>query len=168
MCKLKPETIGPQILCFSKKKVFGLLCEIVSNISLYVCNGTKMLKSHLFMVIKKQINALFGETLVKTSAWQSDMAHFCQSLKSQRLVAIYCSLLIFHQPKYLLETISLSFSVSAMEAIFHSSSFLLPSIPADETRYALVVLNQNLPRFTPLLWEHGTFLFFFPMNRSFR
>ncbi|KFK42645.1 hypothetical protein AALP_AA1G022000 [Arabis alpina] len=47
-----------------------------------------------------------------------------------------------------------------MEVMFHSSSFLLPSIPSDEetpatNRYALVVLNQNLPRFTPLLWEHA-------------
>ncbi|XP_056847834.1 uncharacterized protein LOC108819281 [Raphanus sativus] len=38
-----------------------------------------------------------------------------------------------------------------MEVMFHSSSFLLPT---DKARYALVVLNQNLPRFTPLLWEH--------------
>ncbi|CAH8305353.1 unnamed protein product [Eruca vesicaria subsp. sativa] len=46
--------------------------------------------------------------------------------------------------------------MSAMEVMFHSSSFLLPSIPADEaTRYAIVVLNQKLPRFTPLLWEHA-------------
>jgi thiamine pyrophosphokinase len=40
--------------------------------------------------------------------------------------------------------------------MIHSSSFLLP---CDETstgtRYALVVLNQSLPRFTPLLWEHA-------------
>ncbi|KAG2322542.1 hypothetical protein Bca52824_015755 [Brassica carinata] len=45
-----------------------------------------------------------------------------------------------------------------MEVMFHSSSFLLPSIPADEassTKYAIVVLNQKLPRFTPLLWEHA-------------
>lgn len=59
--------------------------------------------------------------------------------------------------------LSLSLS-SAMEIMFHSSSFLLPSIPADETRYALVVLNQNLPRFTPLLWEHGTCSSFFVRN----
>ncbi|ESQ36645.1 hypothetical protein EUTSA_v10008492mg [Eutrema salsugineum] len=48
--------------------------------------------------------------------------------------------------------------MSAMEVMFHSSCFLLPSIPTDgtsATRYALVVLNQNLPRFTPLLWEHA-------------
>jgi len=47
--------------------------------------------------------------------------------------------------------------MSAMDVMIHSSSFLLP---CDETstgtRYALVVLNQSLPRFTPLLWEHGT------------
>ncbi|PSR85995.1 Thiamine pyrophosphokinase [Actinidia chinensis var. chinensis] len=37
----------------------------------------------------------------------------------------------------------------------HSSSFLLPSIPTDNgpsPSYALIVLNQRLPRFTPLLW----------------
>ncbi|WZZ19882.1 hypothetical protein YC2023_121269 [Brassica napus] len=46
--------------------------------------------------------------------------------------------------------------MSGMEQVMiHSSSFLLPSIPADEaSAYAIVVLNQNLPRFTPLLWEH--------------
>jgi thiamine pyrophosphokinase len=46
----------------------------------------------------------------------------------------------------------------AMEVMFHSSAFLLPSIPADKTSaagYAIVVLNQSLPRFTPLLWEHA-------------
>uniref|UniRef100_A0A7N0TB99 Thiamine pyrophosphokinase n=1 Tax=Kalanchoe fedtschenkoi TaxID=63787 RepID=A0A7N0TB99_KALFE len=47
----------------------------------------------------------------------------------------------------------------------HTSTFLLPPIPAssvangpaDEagTKYALVVLNQSVPRFTPLLWEHA-------------
>ncbi|AEE27490.1 unnamed protein product [Arabidopsis thaliana] len=46
--------------------------------------------------------------------------------------------------------------MSAMDVMIHSSSFLLP---CDETstgtRYALVVLNQSLPRFTPLLWEHA-------------
>nr|GMD68941.1 thiamine pyrophosphokinase 1 isoform X1 [Ipomoea batatas] len=39
----------------------------------------------------------------------------------------------------------------------HSSSFLLPIPPADDNgpalTYALVVLNQSLPRFTPLLWK---------------
>ncbi|KAK9086422.1 hypothetical protein Syun_028816 [Stephania yunnanensis] len=46
----------------------------------------------------------------------------------------------------------------AMELMSHCSAFLLPSIPP-ETRpsltYALVVLNQRLPRFTPLLWKHA-------------
>ncbi|KNA20522.1 hypothetical protein SOVF_051370 isoform B [Spinacia oleracea] len=41
----------------------------------------------------------------------------------------------------------------------HSSSFLLPSIPieqgANSLNYALVILNQRLPRFAPLLWEHA-------------
>lgn len=46
-----------------------------------------------------------------------------------------------------------------MEAMVHSSSFLLPEIPAgdgDGLKYALVLLNQRLPKFTPLLWKHGT------------
>lgn len=41
----------------------------------------------------------------------------------------------------------------------HSSTFLLPSEknqPSSQTD-ALVILNQRLPRFAPLLWEHGTF-----------
>lgn len=44
------------------------------------------------------------------------------------------------------------------EVVHHSSAFLLPSIPADHLpplSYALVLLNQRLPRFTPLLWQHG-------------
>ncbi|XP_042483668.1 thiamine pyrophosphokinase 1-like [Macadamia integrifolia] len=44
-----------------------------------------------------------------------------------------------------------------MDLMSHSSSFLLPSIPVDNNNpsptYALVVLNQSLPRFTPLLWK---------------
>ncbi|RVX20478.1 Thiamine pyrophosphokinase 1 [Vitis vinifera] len=45
-----------------------------------------------------------------------------------------------------------------MDLMRHSSAFLLPSIPDDgpPPTYALVVLNQRLPRFTPLLWKHGT------------
>ncbi|KAK9282073.1 hypothetical protein L1049_004985 [Liquidambar formosana] len=45
-----------------------------------------------------------------------------------------------------------------MDVMYHSSSFLLPTIPADNgsaLTYALVVLNQRLPRFTPLLWKHA-------------
>ncbi|KAA8549171.1 hypothetical protein F0562_000855 [Nyssa sinensis] len=45
-----------------------------------------------------------------------------------------------------------------MDPMTHSSTFLLPSIPADNRpplAYALVVLNQRLPRFTPLLWQHA-------------
>lgn len=48
----------------------------------------------------------------------------------------------------------------AMDVMSHSSAFLLPTIPADHRppqTYALVVLNQSLPRFTPLLWNHGTY-----------
>ncbi|KAF2618808.1 hypothetical protein F2Q68_00038184 [Brassica cretica] len=41
-----------------------------------------------------------------------------------------------------------------MEVMSHSSSFLLPADEASAKRYALIVLNQNLPRFTPLVWEH--------------
>lgn len=46
-----------------------------------------------------------------------------------------------------------------MDVMKHSSAFLLPTVPADHRHsltYALVVLNQRLPKFTPLLWEHGT------------
>ncbi|XP_062088431.1 thiamine pyrophosphokinase 1 isoform X2 [Humulus lupulus] len=45
-----------------------------------------------------------------------------------------------------------------METMFHSSSFLLPSIPADPRppqAFALIILNQRLPKFAPLLWEHA-------------
>ncbi|KAK8635625.1 hypothetical protein V6N13_004352 [Hibiscus sabdariffa] len=47
-----------------------------------------------------------------------------------------------------------------MDLMHHSSAFLLPSIPPDRhlpppLTYALVVLNQSLPRFTPLLWMHA-------------
>ncbi|KAK1669473.1 hypothetical protein QYE76_057632 [Lolium multiflorum] len=40
----------------------------------------------------------------------------------------------------------------------HSSSFLLPSPPpppADAVSYAVVVLNQRLPRFAPLVWTRA-------------
>ncbi|CAH9123716.1 unnamed protein product [Cuscuta epithymum] len=43
-----------------------------------------------------------------------------------------------------------------MELMTHSSPFFLPNTPADEGHaltYALVILNQRLPRFTPLLWK---------------
>ena len=61
----------------------------------------------------------------------------------------------------------------AMDLMRHSSAFLLPSIPDDgpPPTYALVVLNQRLPRFTPLVWKHGTcpipffFSFFFSSFR---
>ncbi|KAK9945571.1 hypothetical protein M0R45_011079 [Rubus argutus] len=43
-----------------------------------------------------------------------------------------------------------------MELMSHSSTFLLP--PSTQSppslTYALVVLNQSLPRFSPLLWSH--------------
>ncbi|KAJ9696485.1 hypothetical protein PVL29_008621 [Vitis rotundifolia] len=44
-----------------------------------------------------------------------------------------------------------------MDLMRHSSAFLLPSIPDDgpPPTYALVVLNQRLPRFTPLVWKHA-------------
>ncbi|XP_068664004.1 thiamine pyrophosphokinase 1-like isoform X2 [Aristolochia californica] len=43
-----------------------------------------------------------------------------------------------------------------MEVMSHSSSFLLPALPSNNdpgVTYALIVLNQRLPRFTPLLWQ---------------
>jgi hypothetical protein len=45
----------------------------------------------------------------------------------------------------------------ARPTMTHSSAFLLPSAPADAaaTTYALIVLNQRLPRFAPLLWSRG-------------
>lgn len=61
----------------------------------------------------------------------------------------------------------------AMDVMTHASAFLLHSIPPDRCpslTYALVVLNQPLPRFTPLLWKHGIsipFLFFFPLTPDF-
>ncbi|KMT17500.1 hypothetical protein BVRB_2g037030 isoform A [Beta vulgaris subsp. vulgaris] len=45
-----------------------------------------------------------------------------------------------------------------MEVMHHSTAFLLPLIPSEQgfsLKYALVILNQRLPRFTPLLWEHA-------------
>lgn len=47
-----------------------------------------------------------------------------------------------------------------MDAMIHSSSFLLPEIPSGDghgagLKYALVLLNQRLPKFTPLLWNHA-------------
>ncbi|KAI3948614.1 hypothetical protein MKW98_027680 [Papaver atlanticum] len=46
-----------------------------------------------------------------------------------------------------------------MELMSHCSSFLLPSIPPSSSEenktYALILLNQPLPKFTPLLWNHA-------------
>ncbi|RDX85262.1 Thiamine pyrophosphokinase 1, partial [Mucuna pruriens] len=47
-----------------------------------------------------------------------------------------------------------------MEVMCHCSSFLLPpEIPnaacSLSLNYALIVLNQSLPRFAPLLWDHA-------------
>ncbi|XP_041995513.1 thiamine pyrophosphokinase 1-like isoform X2 [Salvia splendens] len=44
-----------------------------------------------------------------------------------------------------------------MESLTHSSSFLLPNPPVDTAAltYVLVVLNRDLPRFTPLLWKNA-------------
>nr|GEV92422.1 thiamine pyrophosphokinase 1 isoform X1 [Tanacetum cinerariifolium] len=44
--------------------------------------------------------------------------------------------------------------------MIHRSTFLLPpttTTTGDETTttYALIVLNQRLPRFSPLLWQHA-------------
>ncbi|KAJ3676163.1 hypothetical protein LUZ60_003575 [Juncus effusus] len=42
-----------------------------------------------------------------------------------------------------------------MEVMTHSSTFLLPNEPDEMLNYALVVLNQPLPRFAPLLWNRA-------------
>lgn len=46
-----------------------------------------------------------------------------------------------------------------MAFMIHSSTFLLPTIPTDSSvpalTYSLIILNQRLPRFTPLLWKHA-------------
>uniref|UniRef100_A0A0D9V0S5 Thiamin pyrophosphokinase catalytic domain-containing protein n=1 Tax=Leersia perrieri TaxID=77586 RepID=A0A0D9V0S5_9ORYZ len=50
-------------------------------------------------------------------------------------------------------------AIRSMDVMVHSSTFLLPKLhqpghtPAKN--YALVVLNQNLPRFMPRLWTHA-------------
>ncbi|XP_073263781.1 thiamine pyrophosphokinase 1 isoform X1 [Populus alba] len=44
-----------------------------------------------------------------------------------------------------------------MDVMTHSSTFLLPGNDhGSSVTYALVVLNQRLPRFTPILWDHGS------------
>lgn len=58
-----------------------------------------------------------------------------------------------------------------MEVMTHSSAFLLSNPSAAdggaEVAYVLVVLNRDLPRFTPLLWKNGDSralaVVFFPM-----
>ncbi|KAI9400192.1 hypothetical protein POPTR_002G205800v4 [Populus trichocarpa] len=43
-----------------------------------------------------------------------------------------------------------------MDVMTHSSTFLLPGNDhSSSVTYALVVLNQRLPRFTPILWDHA-------------
>ncbi|KAJ0054376.1 hypothetical protein Pint_00990 [Pistacia integerrima] len=45
-----------------------------------------------------------------------------------------------------------------MEVMIHSSTFLLPTNSSDthpSLTYALILLNQRLPRFAPLLWNHA-------------
>lgn len=54
-----------------------------------------------------------------------------------------------------------------MKLMCHSSNFLVPpenqntasssSSSSVSLTYALVILNQNLPKFTPLLWDHGIY-----------
>ncbi|KAL4377933.1 hypothetical protein GQ457_02G002700 [Hibiscus cannabinus] len=49
-------------------------------------------------------------------------------------------------------------TLTTMDTMHHSSTFLLPTVPENQRpslTYALVVLNHNLPRFTPLLWKHA-------------
>lgn len=56
----------------------------------------------------------------------------------------------------------------AMDVMIHSSNFLLPNpaaaaaaddningLTSPPTKYALIILNQRLPRLTPLLWSHA-------------
>lgn len=48
--------------------------------------------------------------------------------------------------------------LATMSLTSHSSTFLLPNLPTDDgpaLTYALVILNQSLPKFTPLLWKHA-------------
>ncbi|KZV33773.1 hypothetical protein F511_09444 [Dorcoceras hygrometricum] len=53
---------------------------------------------------------------------------------------------------------SLSYFIGAVVAMMiHSSTFLLPDLVSRSSDYALVLLNQRLPRFTPLLWKHSQF-----------
>lgn len=62
-----------------------------------------------------------------------------------------------------------------MELMCHCSSFLLPPESLNNNNntcilshsYALVVLNQRLPRFAPLLWDHGTLAFGFLSSSSY-
>ncbi|GAA0160929.1 kinase [Lithospermum erythrorhizon] len=42
-----------------------------------------------------------------------------------------------------------------MEVMSHSSAYLLPHGNPSSLTYALIILNQRLPRFTPLLWKHA-------------
>ncbi|KAG9142795.1 hypothetical protein Leryth_005546 [Lithospermum erythrorhizon] len=45
-----------------------------------------------------------------------------------------------------------------MAVMSHSSAYLLPSTPTEDgpaLTYALIILNQRLPKFTPLLWSHA-------------
>lgn len=53
-----------------------------------------------------------------------------------------------------------------MEAMSHASTFLrFPPPEISSPSYALVVLNQRLPRFAPLLWSHGELLIpFLPLS----
>lgn len=73
------------------------------------------------------------------------------------ILFFHCS--SFRDPKRNKETRSRSHIIMlVMELMTHSSSFLLPSTPTDSRpslTYALVVLNQRLPRFAPLLWQHA-------------
>ncbi|CAN6468915.1 unnamed protein product [Victoria cruziana] len=42
------------------------------------------------------------------------------------------------------------------EVMKHASTFILPHLPDNNRSFALVVLNHQLPVFTPLLWEHAS------------
>ena len=84
-------------------------------------------------------------------------------IDSQNSINVALSLRYFFQ-----EVTMLWRTVRSMDVMMHSSSFLLPKLHRPANRplknYALVVLNQHLPRFMPRLWDHGnssSFLFLF-------
>ncbi|XP_059625689.1 thiamine pyrophosphokinase 1 [Cornus florida] len=65
---------------------------------------------------------------------------------------------VFQSQDFKRRTRSFFLNLLAMPLMTHSSTFLLPPTPADNLpspTYVLVLLNQRLPRFAPLLWDHA-------------